>query len=69
VKDRFYLFIFFILLALAIWATGYIYAPDLWLLAASWIVAHVYGFVALFFLALHLRDLLKDRKRIQKNFK
>jgi len=67
VKDRFYLFIFFILLALVIWAAGFLYAPDLWLLAASWIMAHIYGFVALFFLGLHLRDLLKKRKTIQKN--
>jgi len=62
-KDRFYLFIFFILLALAFWGAGYLFAPDFLILIFSLVVAYVFGFVGLFFLGLYLRDELKERRK------
>ena len=60
-RDRLYLFFFFIALGLVFWVPGYFLDLDITLVAISLILAHVYGFVGLFFLGLYFKDLLNRR--------
>jgi len=71
-KDRLKLFILFTLLAVAIWVTGCIFLPaylgevEFWqsqvvTLFTVWAIAHIYGFVGLFFLGLYFRDKLQEK--------
>jgi len=62
-KDRLYLFFLFISVAIIIWVAGSFLSWDYISLVAYWIVAHIYGFIALFFLALYFRDCLKKKKQ------
>ena len=62
-KDRLYLFIFFIAVAIVIWVTGSFLSWNYISLLVYWIVAHIYGFVALFFLALYLKDCIKRKRQ------
>jgi len=61
-RDGFYLFILFIISALAVWGASYLYARNPFILIFSLIVAHVFGFIGLVFLASYLRDNLKKKR-------